>query len=412
MARLFNLVPFFVCCLLWVTTVRAQELQAKDGVLDARNWNAENRLPLVGHWKMAENVLVQPDQLSNVSMREVLVPSLWNDARNDGTGLGVATYKLTILLPPNTKDIAIHIPQLYSSFSLFANGQQVTSAGKPGINKETTTPQWIARAVPLVPVNDSIQLVLQLANFHHYKGGIKDTIYIGTTKSLQHYWSWVFGSNAVETTVLFLEALVFFVFYWIRKKRILLFFSMLCLSWMTRSLFSNLYPITVLIPGFDWNWQVRIEYFTLFSTIIWAALFLHDLFDRISNKLIVYTLVGLNVIFFVFTLFATPYVFTRWVSLFLSVGGVLVIYAAVLVVRAILFEYTGAWFLLASLVTGIIMFGYDIIAYQSLHYNFLFLNIGYVIMFLFTTTSLLYHLNILKSHNQVKNVLTYKDFFQ
>lgn len=412
MARLLHLAPLLMGCLFALTAVQAQELHATHGVLDARNWNFETRLPLTGYWLMAVDTLVAPNQLAGVPMRETLVPSLWNDNRSDGTGHGVATYMLTIVLPPNTKDLSIHIPQLYSAYVLWANGQQVTAAGKPGVTQESTMPQWVVRAVPLTVPNDTVQLVLQLANHHHYKGGIKDVIFVGSAKTLQHYWAWTFGSNAVESTILLLEALVFLVLYWTKKKRILIYFSMLCFTWMVRSLFSNLYPVTIMITDFNWSWQLRIEYFTLFFTIIWSALFLHELFDRISNKFVVYTLVGMNVVFFLFTLVVSPLVFTRLVSLFLGVGGMLIVYAAILVVRAIWFEYSGAWFLLASLVTGILMFGYDIIAYESSSYNFLFLNIGYVVMFLFTTTSLLYHLNILKSHNQNRNVLTYKDFFQ
>lgn len=412
MTRFYNFVLLSMCCWLVITAGKAQSLQARNGMLDARSWNAENRLPLNGYWKIAGNQLLEPAQLTNQNTRDYLFPTLWNDNRSDGRGSGVATYSLTILLPEKRDDWTLQIPQVYSSFALWANGELISSAGTIGTSKETCTPQWIVRSATVPMKTDSLKIVMQVANFHHYKGGIKEPIWLGTSDTIAHHNAWAFGSNQIESAVLFLKGIIFLIIYFIKKKRVLLFFALLCLSWTVRSFFSNLYPITTIAPDFNWNWQVRIEYFTLFTTISFAGLFLHELFQSISKKSIVYSLVAVNALFFLFTLIVEPVIFTRLVSLFLFVAALMIVYAAVLVIRAVLSEQTGAWFLLASLVTGIIMFGYDIIAYQSFHYNFLFLNIGYVVMFLLTTTSLLYHLNILKSRNETKNVLTYKDFFQ
>jgi hypothetical protein len=67
---------------------------------------------------------------------------------------------------------------------------------------------------------------------------------------------------------------------------------------------------------------------------------------------------------------------------------------------------------MASILTGVIMFGYDIVAYQAtLSYNFIFLNIGYVVMFVLTSIALLFHLDILKSRYD-DHVLKYDDMFR
>jgi hypothetical protein len=125
-----------------------------------------------------------------------------------------------------------------------------------------------------------------------------------------------------------------------------------------------------------------------------------------------YILVILNLLFAVFTLFASPAVFTKSVSLYLMVAAVTIGYGAVMVIRALFFEHAGAWFLMASILIGVAIFGYDVITYQTTtSYNFIFLSIGYMIMFVLVALALLFHLDILKTRTN-NNILTYDEMFR
>ncbi len=48
---------------------------------------------------------------------------------------------------------------------------------------------------------------------------------------------------------------------------------MLCLTWGLRAFFSLSYPITALVPDFNWTIAVKIEYPTLFGLMTWGTLF-------------------------------------------------------------------------------------------------------------------------------------------
>jgi hypothetical protein len=105
--------------------------------------------------------------------------------------------------------------------------------------------------------------------------------------------------------------------------------------------------------------------------------------------------------------------FSQWLSLYLAVAGVVILYGGYLIVRALLAEHIGSWFLMGSILTGVIIFGYDILAYNTaFNYNYIFLSTGYLVIFLLTALALLLHLGILKSKLQSRDVLTYEDFFQ
>ena len=96
-----------------------------------------------------------------------------------------------------------------------------------------------------------------------------------------------------------------------------------------------------------------------------------------------------------------------------GIAAVVIVYGVVLIIRALITDRDGSWFLMATIWIGVLIFGYDIVAYQiSSSSNIVFLNFGYVLIFILTTIALLYHLGILKSKREEQNVLTMKDIYQ
>ena len=166
-------------------------------------------------------------------------------------------------------------------------------------------------------------------------------------------------------------------------------------------------------PDLSWGLLVRTEYMTLYIAMITATIFLHHLFRKIETKpLITYVLIGVNLLFVIFTLVTSPAVFTKSESMFVTLSAKTVEYCAIMVIRALFVGYAGAWFLMASILIGIIVFGYDIIAYQTvLAPNFIFLSCGYVAMFSLTALGLLFQMNVLKSSTS-SEMLTYEDMMR
>jgi hypothetical protein len=405
------LISVFTC---WSFVAQAQGTSFQDiEVLDATTWDFSKRLPLSGNWSFVENKLVSPDAVGNENLTTSFFPSLWNDYRPDGRGTGYATYALNILIPDSLKFLALEIPALYTSYNMWVNGNLIASAGTVGVDKEATIPKWVYQAAYFSNTKDTIQIVLQMANFHHYKGGGgRHPIFLGTSDRIQSQFNWSVGSNVFGAAVLFLEGIIFLFVYCSKKKTVVLYFALLCLTWSVRSIFSNLYPLILAIPDFSWQWVVKIEYITLYLTTIWAALFFHSLFRDISNAIFTYLPVGINLFFVVFTLLTSPILFTRYVSIYLGVAIVVIVYGTILIVRALIIDREGSWFLMSTIWIGVLIFGYDIVAYQiASSSNVVFLNIGYVVIFMLTTVALLYHLRIFKNKTEEKTILTMKDIY-
>lgn len=415
MTQLFNrkaLLPVFLCTLSASLLAQPDGIPHVDrGVLDLRKWNfAEHKIALAGHWNFYESeLLTEPLKPSG---KLIYFPEVLSKTGYEGVQFG--TYSVTLLLPPDAGKLAFEIPQLYSSYKLFANGKLIAQNGKPGISKETTTPQWMPQVSTFEFTGDTLQVVLQIANFYHYRTGSKQPVYLGSATLLKGHETIAVNSNMAECIVLFVLGLVFFIIYYVRheKKKITLYFSLLCISWAIRSVFSNIYLFIDFFPNFDWTWMVRIEYITLYSTLIWTVLFFSKLFPNESSNIIKYIFVIINCTFVAETLIMSPIFFTKWIGLYLIVATLVVIHGAVITIRALINKRTGVWYLVFSLVLGLILFSYDMFVFEGFfqYYDAVLFSVGYIVIFLLMSIALFYHLKIFKGDGD-SGTLTFDDLY-
>jgi hypothetical protein len=386
-----------------------------DGLCDARNVDfSSKRIALTGHWNYFPEQLLGPSEAKAKSSSSLIVPSVWNDQNTSNNGSGYGTYYLKLLLPENPHHWALEIPQLYNSYVLFINDSLYARNGTPGETKEQSQPQWLPQTVSFSATTDTIYIVLQLSNFHHHIGGIREPIHLGTDPVVRSHFKGAMISTFAEVIVLTV-LLIYFLFLFAVKDRgrIALYFALLCLSWALRELFSDLYPINSLFSEINWFLLVRTEYITLFLIMIFATLFVNSLFADLSSQIFKYLVVFINIVFILFTLFTSTMVFTRWLPLYLIAAFVTLLYAAVLIVRALILDKTGAWFLIIGLALAIITVGYDLIAYKGLLANNILIgSISYCFIYVCSAIGLLQHLKIIKSADASEKTLTYKDLYK
>jgi hypothetical protein len=407
------LLHFAFLALLPITGAFSQTTQ-QPGVIDASFFDfKQGRLNLSGTWLWYDGRLLYPGPQENLDLLPVEFPGIWNERRTSKSGQGSATYFLTLILPHTSEELAFDIPDIYSSYILFVNGVEVARNGTPGASRQTTVPQWRPQVVPITSQSDTLKLTLQIANFNHNKGGCKEPILLGSSSAFAQKDFISKTGKLVGVGLLTTIAIIFtIVFFRNGKKRVVIYFSLLCLTWAVRSLFSNDYLFISFFPDFNWNTMVRIEYITLYFTMIWAILFLYRLFKNEGNQVVKYVLVTFNMGFVVYTLLTEPAEFTRLITLYLGTAGVLLVYGAGVVLVALINERRGATWLTMSVLLGLVIFSYDLFAYEGwFSYNSLLFSVGYLIIFLMTGCALLLHLEIIKSAKVATTMLTYKDLY-
>ncbi|MCB0634879.1 MAG: hypothetical protein KDD15_34340, partial [Lewinella sp.] len=193
---------------------------------------------LSGEWEMARDTLLGPEAFQNDSLpfplETVNFPELWNKQapfKGKRAAMGVATYHLHISLD-RTSDtlLGLFIPDFYSAYEMWINGIPLAHNGKVGMDASSTIPHWLPMVQPF-PVSDrELDIVLQIANFHHYKGGPGEPIRIGRYQNLKEYLDSRYFFLFIIMG-LFLMTGFFLLSFWLvgHREKGLLFFSLFCL---------------------------------------------------------------------------------------------------------------------------------------------------------------------------------------
>lgn len=375
--------------------------------------NSQARLS--GPWEMYWNELLQPGDFNESAPHEMVeLPTLWQ-AHLDTGAVGFATYRLlfSAQTPPEKKELAIVMPDTYSSYRIWIDGKEYPGNGTVGTDAEGTAPYWQPKVIAFKPTSDTVEVVLQIANFHHSKGGISKAIYAGLAdQAVASFEKGKAGHLILFIVLVMIAAIVGSIYFVVQEKSLaMIFYICLCLSWALRVAFSNLYIGVEWFPQLAWIWVVRLEYISLYLTMIFGMLFIAYIFpEDVSNAFkIMYILFG--TLFTGFTLFTQPMVFTKFVQLYLAFSALLLMAILVTIVKAQINERAGATLFLLNMVFGVGMFGYVILAYQKvLELNEMIFSIGFGILFL--TTGIAMGVRLMRSAKaHDSDVLTFDQMF-
>lgn len=246
--------------------------------------------PLDGEWEFYWDTLLFPaDFKTGVAEKPLYTPfpETWNDLAAKGfpvSEYGHGTYRLTIKLENTPPLLAFSMPDFYTSYQLWINGEEFSSNGKVGTSKETTEPYWLHITKPYVPQGDSIELVLQMANYTHRKGGPSSPIRFGTEelitmekRKIDNFAFALFGS--LMMCGLFLLGLFFFG----QEDKAVLFFALFCIVHSYRMIGAGDYQLHYLLPGLPFWIAVKLEYLALVLTITLLWEFVYRQFPDFVN---------------------------------------------------------------------------------------------------------------------------------
>jgi signal transduction histidine kinase len=361
----FFRVSFCILMLLsnWVFIGHAQSIKptipvVKNGVIDLRNIPLDQAsVPISGDWGIYWNQLLSPaDSLPSLTTYTYF-PNHWNYTTINGKTLsakGYASYTVRVLLNSKLENkLAIKLPDTYCSFKLFVNGQFFAAAGLPGTTKETTTEQWLEQVAEL-PNADTLDLILQIANFRHSKGGPYKPILIGNKQILQADKAAEDGFDLLLAGALLMGGLFFIgLFYFGKHDKVILFFSLFCIAYSYRVIGSDNYVLHSLFPNFPWIIGVHLEYLSLFASFIFFMFYTKYLFPEETNNWLLYTEAILAGILCLVVLIFPPSVFTQLINPFLIVMFSIIIHVFYIYIRAYLNKKLGAKYALLS--TGILL---------------------------------------------------------
>jgi len=382
-------------------------------MLDLREWDfQQGYVSLDGEWELYMSELLTPEDLvkrHDLVRDFVNFPGTWNETSNRSDGY--ATYHLKIILK-SPQPLAIELPHFYSNYSLWINNTLVASNGTVGRSKSTSHPQWLPQTVLYDVANDTLNVVVQISNFHHAKGGIRESIRVGLRSDLQFKRKISVAANTILCGALMVIGFIFVATFFFKGEVSAILFAAMCFTWAVRQGFSNLYIFTAAYPDFPWEIAVKIEYITLYLMMVWATVFVSSVFQEDSSNIFKYLFVGCNLIFVIFTVFVQASTYTQFLPAYLSFAVVLLLYIVYVLIRAVVYERQAVWLMVGCLMLGVVVFSYDIISYEGLtSYNSMIIFSGYFVMFILIGVGLSIRYGFIKRAAGRRDVLTYDDLY-
>ena len=267
---------------------------AKDGWMDISNesWEEQELFEMEGDWEIYWDQLLTPSDLKNrkyEQMRYFYMPKDWSAHVENGktiSGHGCVTFRLRVILPHHTRrPLALYSREINSAYKIWCNDSLLHEEGTVCKDKN----RYRASRTPVVmmytPQSDTLQIILQVANYSHRTGGIYECIRIGYPEYILKYRSvksfydlFLFGS-------MFIMALYHFALFFMRRKdKYSLYFAVGTSLLSVRSLISGENLLLYLIPSFSWELSYKIEYICFYLYIPFFALLLHSLYPNIFRK--------------------------------------------------------------------------------------------------------------------------------
>ncbi|MCB1138005.1 MAG: 7TM-DISM domain-containing protein, partial [Leptospiraceae bacterium] len=212
--------------------------------------------------------------------------------RLDYAARGYATYRTLIHLPAN-RPLMLRFSQQLTAVRIYTDGKESAGHGIPGRSMDTTVPGRKNLLIEVNPSAEPMELVMQVANFHAFRGGARGVIEVGPAEKILE------SSRLEESLELlaagFLGAIALyhlFLFSLQRREWVYLCFATLCLSFAFRIPLLGEKTIHLLWPGISWETQYRTNLGLNILTPPLLILFFHLLFpDALRRRLLVVFLI-------------------------------------------------------------------------------------------------------------------------
>jgi signal transduction histidine kinase len=330
---------FFIIAFLNISFVSSKALPddrvASKGVLDLRGIdNPDNFIVTMnGEWEFYWNQMLLPDDFKKTGRGTPYygkVPSYWTDYPQDKVKtakFGYATYRLTVLLPPNiTKPLAIGLPVFDSSYELYLNGRKMGGNGIPGKSAAETIPEYRKSFFTESENADSLEIIINVSNFHHRRGGFWMPARLGSFEEVIKIMA---DSRASDISVMgiLLAFSVFFLLFFILdpKEKIMAFFSIAAIGLALRPLFTSNYIINDLL-NLDWVWIVRCEYLDLYLIIFGWVWFNYYLYPSRIFRIVALAVTYVYTIILILTLILPVKIFSYSMLLYYPWMALLITY--------------------------------------------------------------------------------------
>jgi two-component system sensor histidine kinase ChiS len=295
--KLFLLFPIFVLLNLIVLVgceVRQSQPYAIEGEINLSHWDFKQQgsVNLDGQWEFYWRKLLEPTDFSSnlppAPVQYINLPGFWNKQKINSEKLpkyGFATYRLCLRLSKQRSPMTLNLLDIHSAYKLWINGELKMQVGQIGTDINTTVPYHTTKLIDIPPLTEQVELVVQVASFHHRLGGVADRITLGDSHDL------IRGQKITSAMIMFVVGSLFImgiyhlVLFLLRRRDLSsLCFGILCLIFSVFQMAMNPRErfLATLFPSLTWERLYQIDYLAFTLCVPGFIMFIHSLFPRES----------------------------------------------------------------------------------------------------------------------------------
>lgn len=263
---------------------------AKDGLLDLTEWDFEKdgNINLNGEWEFYWGKLLEPNDFKEEilpSSRLLMeIPTSWNSYKIKGKelgGRGYATSRLIVKLPDSHHVKAIRVPPISTAHKLWINGELVSSQGVVSTTLEQSAPKYYPQIVELPQQDGTLELIVQVSNFFHRRGGIWQPLLLGESRRIHLSRDYKLVSELILFSFLLVIGLYQFIFYVSRKRdKSPLYFGAFCVLIAIRILLVGEMLLLHFFPKVPQEAVLKTEYLTFYLGIPLFLQYIYTLFPE------------------------------------------------------------------------------------------------------------------------------------
>jgi len=270
--------------------------RAVKGVLDLTDWDFKKDGPvdLSGEYEFYWRRHLSPSDFAKAIPPQktgfIKVPAYWKGKAIDGkklAGYGYVTYRLNIALTRQNDSLGLQIVEISNAYKLYVNGKKIASLGRAGKNRATTVPLEFPQIVGFGIETNQLELIIQVSNFHHRRGGAWSVIKLGREKDIRTARDKKLGLDMFLLGSILIMALYHLGLFAVRKKDPSpLYFSIFCFLISLRLLTTGGRNLNLLFPNVSWELMYKFAYTSFYLAVPAFGMFMQSIFPKFSKRLL------------------------------------------------------------------------------------------------------------------------------
>jgi PAS domain S-box-containing protein len=329
-----------IACLIFISaclndSTRSISPRAVKGMLDLTDWDFKKDGPVVlsGEYEFYWSQHLHPSDFAKaIAPRKtgfISVPAYWKGITFDGEklpGYGYVTYRLNIALKNQQDRLGLQLMEISNAYNIYVNGEKVASLGQAGASRETTVPREFPQMVNFEIKSNHMELIIQVSNYHHRRGGAWSVIEMGREKDIRkaqerrlRFDMFLFGS-------IFIMALYHLGLFAVRKKDLSpLYFGIFCFLIALRLLSTGETYLTVLFPQASWELMYKFAYCSFYLAVPAFGMFMQSIFPKFSKQLL-HLIIALSVVFSAAVIYAPVRFYSHTLNIYEIITLITLIY--------------------------------------------------------------------------------------